>query len=96
MHLILPYLNVHHARLLSLQNGQVQAVIRAAMCLGVCWVPCVMALCRGCQVVSCEMIEAVGHENLPAYFAAISSLLKPGGQAVIQVSIPSVSVTSSS
>lgn len=38
------------------------------------------------QVVSCEMIEAVGHENLPAYFGAISSLLKPGGQAVIQVS----------
>lgn len=32
------------------------------------------------------MIEAVGHENLPAYFGAISSLLKPGGQAVIQVS----------
>ena len=38
------------------------------------------------QVISCEMIEAVGHENLPAYFGAISSLLKPGGQAVIQVS----------
>lgn len=32
------------------------------------------------------MVEAVGHENLPAYFGAISSLLKPGGQAVIQVS----------
>lgn len=31
------------------------------------------------------MIEAVGHENLPAYFQAISSFLKPGGQAVIQV-----------
>ena len=37
------------------------------------------------QVVSCEMIEAVGHENLPAYFRAISTFLKPGGQAVIQV-----------
>ena len=37
------------------------------------------------QVVSCEMIEAVGHENLPAYFRAISGFLKPGGQAVIQV-----------
>ncbi|BDA46075.1 probable cyclopropane-fatty-acyl-phospholipid synthase at C-terminar half [Coccomyxa sp. Obi] len=36
------------------------------------------------KVISCEMIEAVGHENLPAYFGAISSLLKPGGQAVIQ------------
>ncbi len=34
------------------------------------------------------MIEAVGHENLPAYFDAISGLLKPGGQAVIQVSTP--------
>ena len=39
------------------------------------------------QVVSCEMIEAVGHENLPAYFRAISGFLKPGGQAVIQVCI---------
>ena len=39
------------------------------------------------QVVSCEMIEAVGHENLPAYFKAISGFLKPGGQAVIQVCI---------
>ncbi|EIE24233.1 cyclopropane fatty acid synthase [Coccomyxa subellipsoidea C-169] len=36
------------------------------------------------KVLSCEMIEAVGHENLPAYFDAISGLLKPGGQAVIQ------------
>jgi cyclopropane fatty-acyl-phospholipid synthase-like methyltransferase len=35
------------------------------------------------------MVEAVGHENLPAYFGAISSLLKPGGQAVIQVSLSS-------
>ena len=34
------------------------------------------------------MIEAVGHENLPAYFDAISGLLKPGGQAVIQVNTP--------
>ena len=31
------------------------------------------------------MIEAVGHENLPAYFRAISGFLKPSGQAVIQV-----------
>ena len=37
------------------------------------------------QVVSCEMIEAVGHDYLPAYFQAISTFLKPGGQAVIQV-----------
>ena len=33
------------------------------------------------------MIEAVGHENLPAYFRAVSGFLKPGGQAVIQVCI---------
>ena len=37
------------------------------------------------QVVSCEMVEAVGHDNLPAYMQAIGRLLKPGGTAVIQV-----------
>jgi cyclopropane fatty-acyl-phospholipid synthase-like methyltransferase len=31
------------------------------------------------------MVEAVGHEHLPAYFSAISSVLKPGGKAIIQV-----------
>jgi len=36
------------------------------------------------KVVSCEMIEAVGHEYLPAYFAAIDECLKPGGKASIQ------------
>lgn len=36
-------------------------------------------------VVSCEMLEAVGHENLPAYFAAVDQALKPGGRASIQV-----------
>jgi len=36
------------------------------------------------KVVSCEMIEAVGHEFLPAYFAAIDECLKPGGKASIQ------------
>ena len=43
---------------------------------------------RGCfalQVISCEMVEAVGHENLPGYFAAIARALRPGGLAVIQV-----------
>ena len=30
------------------------------------------------------MIEAVGEDNWPAYFATLSRLLKPGGQAVIQ------------
>lgn len=36
-------------------------------------------------VLSCEMIEAVGHEHLDTYFAQIGSMLKPGGKAVIQV-----------
>jgi cyclopropane fatty-acyl-phospholipid synthase-like methyltransferase len=36
--------------------------------------------------VSIEMIEAVGHEHLPSYFATINAALKPGGKAVIQVS----------
>lgn len=31
------------------------------------------------------MVEAVGHENLLAYFAAIAQSLRPGGCAVIQV-----------
>ena len=35
-------------------------------------------------VVSCEMIEAVGREYLPAYFARIGACLKPGGRAVVQ------------
>lgn len=35
--------------------------------------------------VSIEMIEAVGHEHLPSYFATINAALKPGGKAVIQV-----------
>lgn len=37
------------------------------------------------RVVSCEMLEAVGHENLGRYFAAVDRLLKPNGLAVIQV-----------
>ena len=37
------------------------------------------------RVVSCEMIEAVGHEHLPAYFATIGAALKPGGKAALQV-----------
>lgn len=41
---------------------------------------------RGCfdHVVSIEMIEAVGHEFLPAYFQACDRLLKPGGRLAIQ------------
>jgi cyclopropane-fatty-acyl-phospholipid synthase len=36
-------------------------------------------------VVSCEMLEAVGHENLPGYFKAVDKALKPGGRASLQV-----------
>lgn len=36
-------------------------------------------------VVSCEMIEAVGHEHLPAYFDVIGRALKPGGRFAMQV-----------
>jgi len=40
-------------------------------------------------VFSCEMVEAVGHEHLPAYFSAIGRLLRPGGRAVLQaISVP--------
>ena len=40
-------------------------------------------------VVSCEMIEAVGHEYLPSYFQIIQQSLKPGAKAVIQaITIP--------
>jgi cyclopropane-fatty-acyl-phospholipid synthase len=37
------------------------------------------------RIVSVEMLEAVGHENLETYFAACDRLLRPGGRAVIQV-----------
>jgi len=36
------------------------------------------------RLVSIEMIEAVGHDFLPSYFAACSKLLKEEGQACIQ------------
>lgn len=36
------------------------------------------------KLVSIEMIEAVGHDFLPAYFSACSNLLKENGQACIQ------------
>jgi len=36
-------------------------------------------------VVSIEMLEAVGHENLPDYFAALRRALKPGAPAAVQV-----------
>ena len=37
------------------------------------------------RVISIEMLEAVGHEYLGAYFASLDRALKPGGLAVIQV-----------
>lgn len=37
------------------------------------------------RILSCEMLEAVGAENLGTYFAQVERLLKPGGIAVIQV-----------
>jgi cyclopropane-fatty-acyl-phospholipid synthase len=36
------------------------------------------------KLVSIEMIEAIGHEYQDTYFAKCASLLKPGGQALIQ------------
>jgi cyclopropane-fatty-acyl-phospholipid synthase len=36
-------------------------------------------------VISCEMIEAVGHENLPKFFKAVGVCLKPGGHFSGQV-----------
>lgn len=41
------------------------------------------------RIVSIEMLEAVGHENIPAYFEALDRLLKPEGIAAVQViSVP--------
>ncbi|MEZ4368029.1 MAG: class I SAM-dependent methyltransferase [Kofleriaceae bacterium] len=36
------------------------------------------------KLVSIEMIEAVGHEYLPAYFAACAGALRPGGRMALQ------------
>ena len=35
-------------------------------------------------ICSIEMVEAVGREYWPTYFASVSRLLKPGGRACIQ------------
>ncbi len=37
------------------------------------------------KIVSIEMLEAVGHENFPIYFASLERVLKPQGIAVLQV-----------
>jgi cyclopropane-fatty-acyl-phospholipid synthase len=36
------------------------------------------------KLVSIEMIEAVGHRHLPAFFATVDRLLEPAGRALIQ------------
>jgi cyclopropane-fatty-acyl-phospholipid synthase len=41
------------------------------------------------RIVSIEMLEAVGHENLPSFFSTCDTLLKSDGLAVIQtITIP--------
>ena len=41
------------------------------------------------KLVSIEMIEAVGHKYLPAYFKTCNKLLKPGGKMLLQaITIP--------
>lgn len=41
------------------------------------------------KLVSIEMIEAVGHANLPAYFRACTDRLKPGGRMFLQaITVP--------
>lgn len=37
------------------------------------------------RIISCEMLEAVGHQHLGEYFAALERLLRPHGLAVLQV-----------
>jgi len=37
------------------------------------------------RVVSCEMLEAVGHEYLPDFYRAVEVLMKPHGVCVVQV-----------
>ena len=37
------------------------------------------------RIVSCEMLEAVGHEYMPDYFRHCGRLLAPGGVLVVQV-----------
>jgi cyclopropane-fatty-acyl-phospholipid synthase len=41
------------------------------------------------HVASIEMLEAIGHRELPVYFAAVDRLLEPGGIACIQsIAVP--------
>jgi cyclopropane-fatty-acyl-phospholipid synthase len=36
------------------------------------------------HAVSCEMIEAVGHEHLPGYFKMLNTMIRSGGRVAIQ------------
>ena len=36
------------------------------------------------KAVSCEMIEAVGHEHLPTYFCMLDTMVRAGGRVAIQ------------
>ena len=40
---------------------------------------------RFSRIVSIEMLEAVGHRHMPAYFRVLDTLLAPHGRAVLQV-----------
>jgi cyclopropane-fatty-acyl-phospholipid synthase len=44
---------------------------------------------RFSHVASIEMLEAIGHRQLPVYFAAVDRLLEPGGIACVQtIAVP--------
>jgi cyclopropane-fatty-acyl-phospholipid synthase len=42
------------------------------------------------RIISCEMIEAVGHNYLPSYFAAVERLLATDGVFVMEVRVLSL------
>ncbi len=44
------------------------------------------------RVVSCEMLEAVGHENYPEFFSVLERLVQPDGLVVLQaITVPDFS-----
>lgn len=47
--------------------------------------PCREISGRYDRILSCEMLEAVGHEHYPTFFARLERLLKPEGLVVLQV-----------
>ena len=36
-------------------------------------------------LISCEMIEAVGHDHLDSFFATLGRMIRLGGRAIVQV-----------